>query len=176
MTHFREHFDSNYIGHWDLEGDVVVTIDQIRPGTVEGEKGRKDKKAVAKLKEFQKPWVVNVTNCKTIAGIYGAHVEQWIGKRITLYEDTTRNAEGKTVSCIRVRPTAPKDAPRSRAQEKGPIASASTPEELERAIESQAATINEQHAKRWPVVLEACKRVGLSEERALEVFAKAVPV
>lgn len=182
MTHFREHFDSPYIGHWDLDGDVVVTIAQVRAGTVEGEKGRKDKKAIAKLSEFPKPMVINVTNAKTIAGMYGQHVEQWIGKRITLYPDTTRSAEGKTVECIRVRPTvpkgAPKGAPKSAPQgqkQKGPVALATNADELLAAIATSAAQISAEHEKAWPVVLKRCAELGLEEERALEQLAKHTP-
>jgi hypothetical protein len=176
VTHFREHFDSPYIGHWDLNGaDVVVTIASVKPGTVEGEKGRKDKKAIVQLKEFKKPWACNITNCKTIAGMYGQHVEQWVGKQVALFEDTTKSADGKTVPCIRVRPMVPRGAPAQRERPKGPVHSATTREELLAAIASSAATISEQHEKAWPVVLERCKELGLSEEDALEQLAKHTP-
>lgn len=169
MTHFRECFDSPYIGSWDLEGDTTVTIASVKPGTVEGEKGRKDKKAIVKLREFEKPWVCNVTNSKTIAGMYGAQIEAWVGKRVTLYATTTKQ-DGETKPCIRVRQEIPKE---TKQKPKGPIASATTAAELEAAIAGQAARISAEHEKAWPIVLERCKELGLSEERALEVLAKA---
>jgi hypothetical protein len=49
---------------------------------------------------------------RTIGSIYGTFVaDKWVGKTITLYPTTTSMA-GRTVECIRIRPTKPgKDAP-----------------------------------------------------------------
>jgi hypothetical protein len=56
----------------------------------------------------EKGFALNSTNGKTIAALYGNHVEKWAGKKITLYKSMTRNPQGDgEVECIRVRPTAP---------------------------------------------------------------------
>jgi hypothetical protein len=103
---FSEMFDSKYVKAADLKGvDVVVTIQRVEKGSVESTSG-KASKAICKVAEFEKPVVLNVTNCKRIAKLYGRTVEQWIGKQVTLY---TGEAEvgGEIVPCIRVRPDAP---------------------------------------------------------------------
>jgi hypothetical protein len=48
----------------------------------------------------------NKTNGRSIKALYGP-IEQWEGKRITIYPTTTRGAGGATVECIRVRNVAP---------------------------------------------------------------------
>ena len=54
----------------------------------------------------EKRLVLNKTNAKAIAGLYGWETNEWAGKRITLYA-TQCQAFGETVDCIRVRPIAP---------------------------------------------------------------------
>jgi len=44
-----------------------------------------------------------VTNSKSIAKLYGPFIEDWAGKKITLFASTTRLA-GETVECLRIRP------------------------------------------------------------------------
>jgi hypothetical protein len=103
---YSEMFDSKYVKAADLKGvDVVVTIENVTKGAVESTSG-KASKAICKVAEFEKPIVLNVTNCKRISKLYGRTVEQWIGKQVTLY---TCEAEvnGDVMPCIRVRPEAP---------------------------------------------------------------------
>ena len=62
---------------------------------------------VASLKG-QKPFIINRTNAKTISKLYDTpYIEDWVGKKITLFPTTTRVA-GETVECLRVRPSLPK--------------------------------------------------------------------
>lgn len=185
--HFRSMFDTKAIGVWDLGGqDRVCTITAVKAGTVEGEKGRKDKKAFVQLREFELPFVCNVTNAKTIAGLYGADTRAWVGKRITLYPTTTKFGS-EMVDCIRVRPTVPRDhgqqgqgQQQSRQGQQGqqqrrqhPIAAATSAEELLAAIAQTAGWITEAHEERWPKVLGRCAELGVSEEQAVEAVAKA---
>lgn len=194
MTHFRSMFDTKAIGVWDLDGrDRIVTIASVKPGTVEGEKGRKSKKAMIVLREFELPFVCNVTNAKTIAGLYGPDTKTWGGKRITLYPTTTQFG-GDTVDCIRVRPTIPRGEPdhgggrpvdpdvrdrqqsaaRAAAHPATPIGAATTAEELLAALAECAAWVSANHEKAWPRVLERCAELGVAEERAVEAIATAV--
>jgi hypothetical protein len=66
------------------------------------------------FKKARKRLVANTTNCETIASMYGPNIEDWIGKRITLYPTTTTVGR-ETKPCIRVRssiPPAPKEVER----------------------------------------------------------------
>ena len=109
MTDYRSLYDKDYIGAWDLKDkDVTVTITRVIGGSLVGQGGRKSKKPVVYMQGTEKGFAINSTNGKTIAALYGNHVEEWVGKRITLYKSTTRSPDGSgDVECIRIRPKAP---------------------------------------------------------------------
>jgi len=108
-TDYRSLYDKDYIGAWDLKDkDVTVTITKVIGGNLVGQGGRKTRKPVVYMRGTEKGFAINATNGKAIAGMYGNHVEGWVGKRITLYKSMTRNPNGDgDVECIRVRPTVP---------------------------------------------------------------------
>lgn len=103
-THWKQLINPDYIGAYALaEGeDLTVTIDFVQQETVTGTGGKKEDCTVAHL-VGQKPMILNVTNSKSIAKLYGPYIEDWAGKQITLYASTTKLA-GETVECLRVRP------------------------------------------------------------------------
>lgn len=111
MAHWRKFVHRDFLYAEDLDGkDVIVTIEKIEGGTVKGEGGKETKKPIATLKGVEKKLALNVTNCKTIESIAGSeNVEDWAGVRVTLYPTMTEYG-GRPTSCIRIRPTAPKDA------------------------------------------------------------------
>jgi hypothetical protein len=110
-TDYRAMYGREWLGHWDLQDkDVVVTITAVTQGELTAQGNRKSKKPALSLKGTDKKIAVNATNGKALKSMYGPYVEDWIGKRITLYKTTTEMA-GETVECIRVRPVVP--APRS---------------------------------------------------------------
>ena len=106
MGDYRAMFDRDYIGAWDLPGDVVVTISAVEAGEIKGDKGRKSRKPIIRFEGKEKALLGNKTNCKIIARLYGTDTDQWVGKRVTLFPTTTEMG-GETVDCIRVRPQAP---------------------------------------------------------------------
>lgn len=109
-TDYRSLYDKDYIGAWSLPDgkDVVVTIIKVKGGELTGPGGKKSKKPIVYMKGTDKGFAVNATNGKAIAGMYGTHVEEWVGKRIALYKSSTRNPNGEgEVECIRVRPQVP---------------------------------------------------------------------
>lgn len=115
-------YDSDYLGAWNLVNgkgeqiDVTVTILRVEakeigaPKTAgeERQRSKKDRCPVLYFEGKELGFVVNKTNGKTIAGMYGTKTEQWIGKKITLYPTTTKFGR-EIVDCIRVRPTVPKE-------------------------------------------------------------------
>lgn len=110
MTHYRQLYDRDYLGAWDLpdDKDVTVTIEKAVGGELVGNGGKKAKKPIISFAGKEKKFVCNVTNAKTIATMYGNHVEKWAGKKIALYVSTTRDpSTGGDIPCIRVRPQAP---------------------------------------------------------------------
>lgn len=110
-THYKDMFDpSQYLCAVDIEGkgDVVVTIEKVERHVLTGEKGKKAKKPLISFTGAVKKYAAGKTVCKAISGMYGPIVQDWVGKRVTLFVTTTRSSEGDTVPCIRVRPEVPK--------------------------------------------------------------------
>uniref|UniRef100_UPI00195858C5 hypothetical protein n=1 Tax=Fusobacterium mortiferum TaxID=850 RepID=UPI00195858C5 len=69
---------------------------------VMGADGKKEECIVATLKN-QKPFILNVTNCKTISTLLETpYIEEWKGKSITLYVQQVK-AFGEVVDALRVR-------------------------------------------------------------------------
>jgi hypothetical protein len=108
LTHWKKLVNPDYIGAYSLEDgkDLTVTILDVKREMITGDAGRKEECTVATLKG-QKPMILNRTNCKTIAAIYKTpYIEQWKGKKITLYITTTK-LKSEEVECLRIRNTAP---------------------------------------------------------------------
>lgn len=124
---WRAYFDSEALRVWHLEGrDMIVRIVDVV--AVNGElfaNGKKQKVRQPKLTlrdkngELPLPFLLNKTNSKTIARMYGKNPKGWVGHLIRLYCTTTER-QGETVDCIRIRPEPPHDpkaqqaAPRER--------------------------------------------------------------
>lgn len=108
-THWKMLMNPDYIGaYWIPEGqDVTVVIDYVVREVITGTGGKKEECTVAHLKNGVKPFILNATNSKTIAKLYGPFIEDWAGCPITLFATTTRLA-GETVECLRVRPVVAK--------------------------------------------------------------------
>ena len=109
-THYRELFNSDYIGAYSLEPgkDLIVTIKSVKREAVVGTDGKKEDCVVAQL-VGQKPFIINATNAKTIRTVLGTpFIEEWAGKRIQLYSAPIK-AFGDVVDALRVRKFAPKE-------------------------------------------------------------------
>lgn len=105
---YRSMYGGEYIGAWDLDGkEVTLTIASVTGKELKNKSGT-DKKPVIRFQGTEKSLVVNKTNGKTIAQMYGTKVSAWVGKRVTLYV-TKASIGGETVDAIRVRPVVPGD-------------------------------------------------------------------
>lgn len=124
-THWRSVKPSPYLAAVDLDGkDMVVTIECVHVGEVEGEKGRKDDCRIATLshngKDLGKQLLLNVTNCKALQKLTGSNfLEDWNKQRVTLYVTPTK-LKGEVVDGIRIRLTRPPEpsAPKFTAEQK----------------------------------------------------------
>jgi len=108
-THWRVLVNPDFLGAYSLkEGkDLIVEIVEVKRQMVKGDGGKQEECTVAILKN-QKPFILNRTNQKTIQKIYNTpYIEDWTGKKITLYATTTKVA-GDTVECLRIRQAVPK--------------------------------------------------------------------
>ena len=103
-THWKVLINPDYLGAYSLPNgeDLTVTIDFVQTEEITGSGGKKEHCTVAHIKN-NKPLILNVTNSKSIAKLYGPFIEDWAGKQITLFATTTKLA-GEVVECLRVRP------------------------------------------------------------------------
>lgn len=120
--HWRQNFkDSDkYLGAVDLWDDkkknysqLVVTIDKFFVDEMVGSMG-KERKVFCKLKEFNKPMVINVTNFKRLQKLFET-VEQdvYLGKPIALGVEKVSSPEGK-VDALRFSSRPPQVAQQSK--------------------------------------------------------------
>ena len=110
-THYKRLMNPDYIGAYALdEGqDLTVVITHVAREIITGTGGKKEECTVARLKG-QKPFILNSTNQKSIARLYGPFIEDWVGQPITLFASTTKLA-GDTVECLRIRPAVARRQP-----------------------------------------------------------------
>ena len=118
-THWKLLMNPDYVGaYWLPEGqDVTVVIDYVVREMITGTGGKKEECTVAHLKGGVKPFILNATNSKSIAKLYGNYIEDWAGKPITLFASTARLA-GDTVECLRIRPVVAERAKSGISQER----------------------------------------------------------
>lgn len=102
---YRNMFNRDYIGAWDLTKEATVTITRVEAKELKNGKGS-DKKPIVYMQGKEKGWVLNKTNAKVLARLYGNDTKQWIGKQITLFASKT-DVGGETVDCIRCKPPRP---------------------------------------------------------------------
>ncbi len=107
--HWRQMFaPSQYLAADELLGrDVTLTISAVSIGELPIEGSSKtEKRPIVTFKERPKQLVLNKTNSKTIARLYGVITKDWLGRAVTLYQDKTK-LKGQTVDCIRIRSSVP---------------------------------------------------------------------
>ena len=102
-THYKKLTDARFIGAYDLDKDLLVTIEAVNKETVMGHDGKEKQCVVAKLKGAKKAMILNKTNMKIIEKMYGPFVEDWVGKAVTLYVVHGVKAFGDVVDGIRVK-------------------------------------------------------------------------
>jgi hypothetical protein len=90
-----------------LEGEALkgstltLTIRDIKVEEMKSHKGKKEEKHVLYFRENAKGFVLNKTNAKRIAQMYGPTTGGWEGKPITLYTEEVQ-AFGETHNALRV--------------------------------------------------------------------------
>lgn len=144
-THWKLLMNPDYVGaYWLPPGeDVTVVIDYVVREIITGTGGKKEECTVAHLKNGVKPFILNATNSKSIAKLYGPYIEDWAGRPITLFASTARLA-GDTVECLRIRPVVPQREPKTLK-----------PARFDAAIESiKAGTYTAQQLQAYALTME----------------------
>lgn len=106
-THWKQLIDPRFLGVYALPNgqDLTVTIRYVAKETITMMGGKKEDHSLAYMVET-KPLILNSTNSKSIEKLYGPYIEDWAGKRITLYASTTKFGS-EIVDCLRIRPKVP---------------------------------------------------------------------
>ena len=108
-THWRNLFEnkSMLLGSHNLnEGEeLVCEISSTGLQTIKDKSG-KDEQVPVILFTNAPPMVLNITNTKTIAALYGDLYDRWIGRSIQVYA-TKVKAFGSVTTALRVRPVIP---------------------------------------------------------------------
>lgn len=123
-THWKQLQNNDWIGAYALQDgqDLTLTIDRAMQEQVTGNNGKREMcLTIHWLERDFKPMIVNRTNAKTITKVVGSpYIEDWHGRAITLYVDTTRLG-GDIVECLRIRPYAPKQTRRTESKSETPL-------------------------------------------------------
>ena len=108
-AHWKNLMERPYIGAYSLAPgeERVLTIKEVKKEKVVTSGGKSEICPVAYFAENSLPMVLNATNCKTIAKLYGSdNVYDWANKKIQLFATSTQFGRD-TVPCLRIRPFAP---------------------------------------------------------------------
>ena len=108
-THWRNLFESKsmLLGSHNLnEGEELVCEIQSTSIEVIKNKNGKDERVPVLGFNNAPPMVLNITNTKTIASLYGDLYDHWVGKSIQVYA-TKVKAFGAVTTALRVRPIIP---------------------------------------------------------------------
>jgi hypothetical protein len=111
----REALPGRYLTGEDLEGEVVVTIDRVVLESFRDPRTRVEaRKPVMYFQRAKRGLIVNRTNWRAVADLYGDESDNWPGKRIALV-GVMVDAYGKQTRAVRVRPVRPAPAPTAAA-------------------------------------------------------------
>jgi len=103
MPNVNDLKSSQFLTKEDVEPPIVVTIKGYKEQNVEMEGEPERKKWTLFFHELDKPLVLNMTNGQRIEVITGSpEFDDWIGKKITLYNDRTVSFGRKLTGGIRV--------------------------------------------------------------------------
>ena len=90
-------FPSKYLKHDDIADGETVTISEVR---VEEVGQDKQEKPVLYFNEHHKGAILNVTNARAIAKVYGDEEGEWQGKKLTLVTIPSRTPQGEQTTSI----------------------------------------------------------------------------
>jgi hypothetical protein len=111
-THWKKLNNPDYLGAYAFQPgeEKTVTIKDVKRQAVYNQSaGGKEECTVAYFVEDVKPLILNVTNCKTIAKVWGTpYIEDWAGRRIILKVKKI-SAFGDMVDAVRVAAERPAD-------------------------------------------------------------------
>jgi hypothetical protein len=122
---YRAYFDSSCLRVWHLNGKErtyrIVKMTRFTSEMISGKAREVKKQPKLMLEDMQGrpvplPFLLNKTNAKAIAQLYGNNPKQWEGKLITLFTVTGVDTPQGPSDAIRIRNQVPKTAAKGKAQ------------------------------------------------------------
>ena len=105
MPNVNDLKSNRFLAKEDVEPDKLVTIESYEETDVSLDDKPTQMKWILRLREFDKPMVLNKTNGMLIESILGSgEFDDWIGKKIVLFNDKSVMFAGEFTGGIRVRP------------------------------------------------------------------------
>lgn len=105
-THWKSLTNPNYLGSYSFEDgkDIIGTIKVIRNEIVTGPGGQKEECTICHFVENMKPMILNKTNMKTMAKLFGTpYVEDWPGHKFQIYVDPKVRFGKEVTGGLRIR-------------------------------------------------------------------------
>lgn len=130
MNIYKTNLFPYIIGDSLIDKTITVTMDNVRIEEMQNNRGKKEEKYVLYFRETDKGLILNKTNSKTIAKLYGAETDQWSGMQITLYGEKVK-AFGETHDVVRVAPAKPAPAKSNGKKADSQPALVDVPEQVE---------------------------------------------
>ena len=97
----RDFLGSKYLSKDDLDGPIVVYLQNVRPELLPGARRRK---LVAEFRNEEKGLILNATNIKRLTRIFGTtNTRYWRGE-VTVYVDPDVEYAGTPIGGLRVNP------------------------------------------------------------------------
>ena len=114
MPRTHEMIESRYLKKEDVGRGVLATVSHFDQANVALDGQPEKNRWLMFFKELDKPLVLNSTNIQLCELAFGSdNTDDWVGKKIVLYNDPHVSMSGKLVGGIRVRaPKVPARAPR----------------------------------------------------------------
>jgi hypothetical protein len=101
---YGQQFDSDYLEAAHLDSEATLKISEVVPRkTRKAKDGKLIDKPILQFEGAKRGLVLNKTNAKVLALMYGNKMDLWVGKPVTLFATTCKAFGSDNTPCIRVR-------------------------------------------------------------------------
>lgn len=101
---YANQYEGDYLEAAHLGSETSLTVSEVvAKNTTKAKDGRVIDKPIIKFKEAKRGLILNKTNAKILALMFGANMESYIDERVTLYPTTCEAFGKKNTPCIRIK-------------------------------------------------------------------------
>ena len=118
--------------HLNPGEELVAHIQSVGLSKIKNQNGKEEEVPVMTF-DNAPPMVLNVTNSKILASLYGEHYSGWPGKDVQIYSADIR-VKGEAITALRIRPVKPPPNPELIDQYASQLREATTLEQLKGAF------------------------------------------